>query len=179
MVGGHKGEGRLQGRRINQQINLLEELLHTTGPFVDHAGVQSRPDFLRVPRDGGDVGRLRGVRYGPGPDRAGHQAGGGEWEALDRQCRGGQGEPVAVHCGVRQGSSAIRVDSGRDQDLDVAILVVRQDDHSWSNPAFVTLTGGSFGFQAGVQSTDVILVFKTRQGVENIQKGKLRLPNAL
>jgi lipid-binding SYLF domain-containing protein len=55
------------------------------------------------------------------------------------------------------------------------ILVVRQDDHSWSNPAFVTLTGGSFGFQAGVQSADVILVFKTRRGVDNIANGKLTL----
>jgi len=55
------------------------------------------------------------------------------------------------------------------------ILVIRQDDNSWSNPAFVTLTGGSFGFQAGVQSTDVILVFKTRRGIDNIANGKLTL----
>jgi lipid-binding SYLF domain-containing protein len=34
------------------------------------------------------------------------------------------------------------------------ILVVRQGDSSWSNPAFVTLTGGSFGWQIGAQSTD-------------------------
>jgi lipid-binding SYLF domain-containing protein len=32
------------------------------------------------------------------------------------------------------------------------ILVVRQDDNSWSNPAFITLTGGSFGWQAGVHA---------------------------
>ena len=55
------------------------------------------------------------------------------------------------------------------------ILVVRQDDGSWSNPAFITLTGGSFGFQAGVQRTDVVLVFKTRRGVDNIANGKLTL----
>ena len=55
------------------------------------------------------------------------------------------------------------------------ILVVRQEDNSWSNPAFVTLTGGSFGLQIGAQSTDIILVFKTRQGVENIANGKLTL----
>lgn len=55
------------------------------------------------------------------------------------------------------------------------IIVVRQDNDSWSNPAFITLTGGSFGFQAGVQSTDVILVFKTRQGVNDIANGKLTL----
>lgn len=55
------------------------------------------------------------------------------------------------------------------------ILVVRRDDNSWSNPAFVTLTGGSLGFQAGVQSTDIILVFKTRKGVDGIENGKLTL----
>ena len=55
------------------------------------------------------------------------------------------------------------------------IIVVRQDDNSWSNPAFIALTGGSFGWQAGVESTDIILVFKTRNGVENIENGKLIL----
>ncbi len=55
------------------------------------------------------------------------------------------------------------------------LLVVRQDNGTWSNPAFVTLTGGSFGWQIGAQSTDIILVFKTREGVDNISKGKLTL----
>jgi lipid-binding SYLF domain-containing protein len=55
------------------------------------------------------------------------------------------------------------------------IIVVRQDDDSWSNPAFITMTGGSIGWQVGAQSTDVILVFRTRRGVENIANGKLTL----
>ena len=55
------------------------------------------------------------------------------------------------------------------------IIVVRQDDKSWSNPAFITMTGGSIGWQAGAQSTDVILVFRTRKGVESIANGKLTL----
>ncbi len=55
------------------------------------------------------------------------------------------------------------------------ILVVRREDNSWSNPAFVTITGGSFGFQIGAQSTDIILVFKTRHGVDGITNGKLTL----
>jgi lipid-binding SYLF domain-containing protein len=55
------------------------------------------------------------------------------------------------------------------------IIVVRQDDNSWSNPAFVTLTGGSFGWQIGAQSTDIILVFKTRKGVDGIENGRLTL----
>lgn len=55
------------------------------------------------------------------------------------------------------------------------ILVIRQDDDSWSNPVFVRLTGGSVGWQIGAQSADVILVFKTRKGVDGIADGKLTL----
>ena len=55
------------------------------------------------------------------------------------------------------------------------ILVVRREDNSWSNPAFITMTGGSFGFQIGAQSTDIILVFKTRAGVDGIANGKFTL----
>ncbi len=55
------------------------------------------------------------------------------------------------------------------------ILVVRQNDNSWSNPAFITLTGGSIGWQIGAQSSDIILVFKSRKGIDSIQNGKLTL----
>jgi len=55
------------------------------------------------------------------------------------------------------------------------LLVVRQEDGSWSNPAFITLTGGSFGFQIGAQSTDIVFVFKTRKSVDGIANGKLTL----
>ena len=55
------------------------------------------------------------------------------------------------------------------------ILVVRQGDDSWSNPVFVALTGGSIGWQIGAQSTDVILVFKTRASVDGISSGKFTL----
>ena len=39
----------------------------------------------------------------------------------------------------------------------------------------MTLTGGSVGWQAGVQSTDVILVFRTRKGLESLFRNKLTL----
>ena len=71
--------------------------------------------------------------------------------------------------------NVVRIGFGLGARRGKGILVVRQDDNSWSNPAFVALTGGSFGFQAGVQSTDVILVFKSRRGVDNIANGKLTL----
>ncbi len=55
------------------------------------------------------------------------------------------------------------------------ILVIRREDNSWSNPAFVALTGGSFGWQIVAQSSDIILVFKTREGVDGITNGKVTL----
>lgn len=54
------------------------------------------------------------------------------------------------------------------------VIAVRQD-RGWSNPAFITLAGGSIGWQIGAQSTDIILVFKTRRGVENLASGKVTL----
>src|SRR6202789_3328566 len=45
----------------------------------------------------------------------------------------------------------------------------------WSNPVFVSLTGGSWGFQAGAQSSDIILVFTTKTGIEGVAGGKLTL----
>jgi lipid-binding SYLF domain-containing protein len=56
------------------------------------------------------------------------------------------------------------------------VLSVRDKLNSpWSNPVFVSLTGGSWGFQAGAQSSDIILVFTTKTGIEGIAGGKLTL----
>ena len=55
------------------------------------------------------------------------------------------------------------------------VLSVRQPDGSWSNPSFVTLTGGSVGLQVGVQSSDIVLVFRTDRGLDSIVNGKFTL----
>jgi lipid-binding SYLF domain-containing protein len=55
------------------------------------------------------------------------------------------------------------------------VLVIRDKDGHFTNPIFVTLTGGSFGFQWGVQSTDIVLVFTSRKGIEGITGGKVTL----
>lgn len=46
------------------------------------------------------------------------------------------------------------------------VLAVRNDKGGWSNPAFVTLTGGSVGLQVGAQSSDVIIIFNTKKSLE-------------
>jgi lipid-binding SYLF domain-containing protein len=55
------------------------------------------------------------------------------------------------------------------------LLSVKSPDGTWSNPSFVRLTGGSIGFQAGVQSSDVVLVFRNDRSLESIVNGKITL----
>jgi lipid-binding SYLF domain-containing protein len=55
------------------------------------------------------------------------------------------------------------------------VVLARQPDGSWSNPLFLSLTGGSIGWQIGVQSTDLVLIFKTRKGVARLLEGKGKL----
>jgi lipid-binding SYLF domain-containing protein len=55
------------------------------------------------------------------------------------------------------------------------VLLVRNAERQWSNPVFVNSGGGSWGFQAGGQVADIVLVLTTRQSVEGITDGKLTL----
>jgi lipid-binding SYLF domain-containing protein len=55
------------------------------------------------------------------------------------------------------------------------VLLVHSKEGGWSNPVFFRLVGGGFGWQIGVQSTDVILVFKSNRSIEGITKGKFTL----
>ncbi|HEY0895534.1 MAG TPA: lipid-binding SYLF domain-containing protein [Sphingobacteriaceae bacterium] len=55
------------------------------------------------------------------------------------------------------------------------VAMVRNSDGSWSDPVFVTMTGGSIGFQAGVQAIDLVLLFKDRQTLTSVKKGTFTL----
>ena len=55
------------------------------------------------------------------------------------------------------------------------LMSVKNPDGAWSQPVFVKLTGGSIGFQAGVQSADVVMVFRNDRNLENIVNGKITL----
>jgi lipid-binding SYLF domain-containing protein len=54
-------------------------------------------------------------------------------------------------------------------------LVVRDSSGRFSDPVMISITGGNVGWQIGVQSTDVVLVFTTRKSIEDIADGKLTL----
>jgi lipid-binding SYLF domain-containing protein len=50
---------------------------------------------------------------------------------------------------------------------------------TWSEPAFVHMSGGSIGWQIGVESTDLVLLVMNRAGVEDLLKDKFTLGGAL
>lgn len=51
------------------------------------------------------------------------------------------------------------------------IAMVKLEDGRWSDPVFVTLTGGSIGFQIGVQSVDLVLVFRHKGVLTKVKNG--------
>lgn len=55
------------------------------------------------------------------------------------------------------------------------VLSCRLRNGEWSPPVFVMLTGGSFGFQAGASSTDVVLFFMNYNGVRSVLNNKVKL----
>lgn len=51
------------------------------------------------------------------------------------------------------------------------VMMTHNADGTWSNPVFVNVTGGSFGLQAGAKSTDMVLVFPRREGLDKVLSG--------
>jgi lipid-binding SYLF domain-containing protein len=78
-------------------------------------------------------------------------------------------QAIVIAPGLLKGGFIIGVKHGR------GVLVMHDDNGGWRAPSFITITGGSIGWQAGVQSTDVIMVFKTKQGVQKLINGKFTI----
>jgi lipid-binding SYLF domain-containing protein len=56
------------------------------------------------------------------------------------------------------------------------IISVRDEKTgAWSAPAFLTIAGGSFGAQIGVQSTDLVLVVMDRLGVQRLLSNQFKI----
>jgi len=47
--------------------------------------------------------------------------------------------------------------------------------NGWSSPAFLTLTGGSFGLQIGGQAADIVLVINDQRGLENLVSNQFKI----
>jgi SH3 domain-containing YSC84-like protein 1 len=54
-------------------------------------------------------------------------------------------------------------------------VVTCRTGHGWSAPVFIRMAGGSFGFQIGGQSTDLILVAVNDRGFQDLLKDKFKI----
>ena len=55
------------------------------------------------------------------------------------------------------------------------IAMIRKEDGSWSNPFFTGMGEGNIGAQIGVQSADIMLLFKRKENILRLEKGDLAL----
>ena len=47
--------------------------------------------------------------------------------------------------------------------------------HGWSAPAFLTISGGSWGAQIGVEEVDLVLLFMNQHGVDSLLKDNFKI----
>ena len=77
---------------------------------------------------------------------------------------------IAVFPSLLKGGLVFGAQHGR------GILSVRDKrGGSWSSPAFLTITGGSFGAQIGGQSIDLVLLIKDQRGLEQLVKNQFKV----
>jgi lipid-binding SYLF domain-containing protein len=75
---------------------------------------------------------------------------------------------VAVIPGFKKGAFIVGAEYGQG-------VVTCRTGHGWSAPAFIKLTGASFGFQAGGESTSLVLVATTHDGAQRLLHDKIKL----
>jgi lipid-binding SYLF domain-containing protein len=79
-------------------------------------------------------------------------------------------EAVVVFPGTIKGGFVAGVHHGH------GILSVRDPKtNTWSPPAFMTLTGGSFGAQIGVEEVDIVLIVLNQRGIESLLGNKFKI----
>jgi lipid-binding SYLF domain-containing protein len=78
-------------------------------------------------------------------------------------------DAVAVIPNVIKGAFGVGGQHGK------GIVAQRLPNRTWGAPAFIDLSGGSFGLQLGVSATDLILVFTNDDGLKGLFEDKVEL----
>jgi lipid-binding SYLF domain-containing protein len=78
-------------------------------------------------------------------------------------------EGIVVIPNLIKGGFVVGVRHGR------GVVVVRDESGGWKAPSLITVTGGSIGYQIGIQAIDLILVFKSRNSVNRLLQGKFTI----
>jgi lipid-binding SYLF domain-containing protein len=80
-----------------------------------------------------------------------------------------QAQGIAIVPGMVRGAFVVGVQHGR------GVLVVRDGQGNWQAPRMIQITGGSIGYQIGIQATDLVLIFRTPQSVANLLAGTIKV----
>ena len=75
---------------------------------------------------------------------------------------------VGVVPGLKKGAFLVGMQYGQG-------VVTCRTGHGWSAPVFIRMAGGSFGFQIGGQSTDLVLVAVNDRGFQDLLKNKFKI----
>lgn len=78
-------------------------------------------------------------------------------------------QAIAIVPGMLRGAFVVGLQHGR------GVLVIRDAAGNWQAPRMIQMAGGSFGYQIGVQATDLVLVFRTPQSVQNLLRGTVKV----
>ena len=76
---------------------------------------------------------------------------------------------VAVFPGVIKGALGVGARHGN------GVISCRSAAGGWSAPAFLTMTGGSYGLQIGVEKTQAVLFFMNEQSARSLLRSKFTL----
>jgi lipid-binding SYLF domain-containing protein len=80
-----------------------------------------------------------------------------------------EAQAIAIVPAMVRGAFVVGLQHGR------GVLVARDAQRSWQPPRMIQITGGSIGYQIGVQATDLVLVFRTPQSVANLLAGTIKI----
>jgi SH3 domain-containing YSC84-like protein 1 len=71
-------------------------------------------------------------------------------------------ECVAIVPGLKKGGLGLGGKYGK------GLIMCRKPDRSWTAPSFITIEGGSIGFQIGFTQIDVVMLFMNKKGVDKL-----------
>ena len=71
-------------------------------------------------------------------------------------------ECVAIVPGLKKGGLGLGGKYGK------GLIMCRKPNRSWTAPSFITIEGGSIGFQIGFTQIDVVMLFMNKKGVDKL-----------
>lgn len=69
---------------------------------------------------------------------------------------------IAIVPGLKKGGLGLGGKYGK------GLIMCRKPDRNWTAPSFITIEGGSIGFQIGFTQIDVVMLFMNKKGVDKL-----------